>query len=187
MFTLVSLCCVSFPQDKTGQFLQLIIYTSLTLLTLQCFMQIPFAYVPPHGKNCLPAKITGWKIRVLTFEIGLDEHWNLSKVTNSYRMLFVCFNSERLLGRCPLPFRNCEVWEQWLYTKCGHALLYPTSIFQAFTEKITEPKTLLKISFFFLTNNRCGEFMSFSVIQKPSVKVPTLSCVNVRQLDGCNI
>ncbi|XP_075882351.1 piezo-type mechanosensitive ion channel component 2 [Nelusetta ayraudi] len=35
-------------KDKTGQFLQLIIYTSLTLLTLQCFMQIPFAYVPPH-------------------------------------------------------------------------------------------------------------------------------------------
>ncbi len=36
---------------KTGQFLQLITYTSLTLLALQCFMQIPFAYIPSHGKN----------------------------------------------------------------------------------------------------------------------------------------
>uniref|UniRef100_UPI0037E7B47C piezo-type mechanosensitive ion channel component 2 n=1 Tax=Semicossyphus pulcher TaxID=241346 RepID=UPI0037E7B47C len=35
-------------KGKTGQFLRLIIYTSLTLLTLQCFMQIPFAYIPPH-------------------------------------------------------------------------------------------------------------------------------------------
>ncbi|XP_060912625.1 piezo-type mechanosensitive ion channel component 2 [Labrus mixtus] len=35
-------------KGKTGQFIRLIIYTSLTLLTLQCFMQIPFAYIPPH-------------------------------------------------------------------------------------------------------------------------------------------
>ncbi|KAI3357269.1 hypothetical protein L3Q82_015721 [Scortum barcoo] len=35
-------------KGKTGQFLRLIVYTSLTLLTLQCFMQIPFAYIPPH-------------------------------------------------------------------------------------------------------------------------------------------
>ncbi|XP_034551393.1 piezo-type mechanosensitive ion channel component 2 [Notolabrus celidotus] len=35
-------------KGRTGQFLRLIIYTSLTLLTLQCFMQIPFAYIPPH-------------------------------------------------------------------------------------------------------------------------------------------
>ncbi|XP_074537420.1 piezo-type mechanosensitive ion channel component 2 [Halichoeres trimaculatus] len=35
-------------KGKTGQFLRGIIYTSLTLLTLQCFMQIPFAYIPPH-------------------------------------------------------------------------------------------------------------------------------------------
>ncbi|KAK5863316.1 hypothetical protein PBY51_000354 [Eleginops maclovinus] len=34
-------------KGKTGQFLWLIICTSLTLLTLQCFMQIPFAYIPP--------------------------------------------------------------------------------------------------------------------------------------------
>ncbi|KAM6924897.1 piezo-type mechanosensitive ion channel component 2 [Xenentodon cancila] len=32
---------------KTGQFLRLIIYTSVTFLSLQCFMQIPFAYIPP--------------------------------------------------------------------------------------------------------------------------------------------
>ncbi|KAI9531017.1 hypothetical protein NQZ68_000509 [Dissostichus eleginoides] len=35
-------------KGKTGQFLRLIICTSLTLLTLQCFMQIPFAYIPPQ-------------------------------------------------------------------------------------------------------------------------------------------
>ncbi|XP_044066352.1 piezo-type mechanosensitive ion channel component 2 [Siniperca chuatsi] len=35
-------------KGKTGQFLRLITYTSLTLLTLQCFMQIPFAYIPSH-------------------------------------------------------------------------------------------------------------------------------------------
>ncbi|CAJ1085575.1 piezo-type mechanosensitive ion channel component 2 [Xyrichtys novacula] len=35
-------------KGKTGQFLRLIIYTSLTFLALQCFMQIPFAYIPPH-------------------------------------------------------------------------------------------------------------------------------------------
>ncbi|GAA6220059.1 piezo-type mechanosensitive ion channel component 2-like [Lates japonicus] len=35
-------------KGNTGQFLRLIIYTSLIFLTLQCFMQIPFAYVPPH-------------------------------------------------------------------------------------------------------------------------------------------
>ncbi|XP_041860580.1 piezo-type mechanosensitive ion channel component 2-like [Melanotaenia boesemani] len=31
----------------TGQFLRLIIYISLIFLSLQCFMQIPFAYIPP--------------------------------------------------------------------------------------------------------------------------------------------
>lgn len=31
--------------------MQLVIYTSVTLLALQCFMQIPFAYIPTHGKN----------------------------------------------------------------------------------------------------------------------------------------
>ncbi|XP_028266562.1 piezo-type mechanosensitive ion channel component 2 [Parambassis ranga] len=35
-------------KGKTGQFLRLIIYTSMTFLTLQCFMQIPFAYIPPQ-------------------------------------------------------------------------------------------------------------------------------------------
>ncbi|XP_015233211.1 PREDICTED: piezo-type mechanosensitive ion channel component 2-like [Cyprinodon variegatus] len=35
-------------KGKTGQFLRIIIYTSLTFLTLQCFMQIPFSYLPPH-------------------------------------------------------------------------------------------------------------------------------------------
>ncbi|XP_068453642.1 piezo-type mechanosensitive ion channel component 2 [Clinocottus analis] len=35
-------------KGKTGNFLRRIIYTSLTFLTLQCFMQIPFAYIPPH-------------------------------------------------------------------------------------------------------------------------------------------
>ncbi|KAL6119927.1 uncharacterized protein ACO6RY_04388 [Pungitius sinensis] len=35
-------------KGKTGQFLRRLIYTSLTFLTLQCFMQIPFAYIPPH-------------------------------------------------------------------------------------------------------------------------------------------
>lgn len=36
---------------KTGQFLRLIIYTSMTFVTLQCFMQIPFSYIPAHGKT----------------------------------------------------------------------------------------------------------------------------------------
>lgn len=31
--------------------MRLVIYTSLTLLALQCFMQIPFAYIPTHGKK----------------------------------------------------------------------------------------------------------------------------------------
>ncbi|KAK7884332.1 hypothetical protein WMY93_027455 [Mugilogobius chulae] len=31
---------------STGQFLRMIIYTSVTFLALQCFMQIPFAYIP---------------------------------------------------------------------------------------------------------------------------------------------
>ncbi|XP_068996597.1 piezo-type mechanosensitive ion channel component 2 [Embiotoca jacksoni] len=35
-------------KGKTGQFLLLIISTSLIFLTLQCFMQIPFAYIPSH-------------------------------------------------------------------------------------------------------------------------------------------
>ncbi|XP_071331067.1 piezo-type mechanosensitive ion channel component 2 [Trachinotus anak] len=35
-------------KGKTGQFLLLIIYTSVIFLNLQCFMQIPFAYIPPH-------------------------------------------------------------------------------------------------------------------------------------------
>nr|XP_049608911.1 piezo-type mechanosensitive ion channel component 2 isoform X1 [Syngnathus scovelli] len=33
---------------NTGQFLRRIIYTSLMFLTLQCFMQIPFAYITPQ-------------------------------------------------------------------------------------------------------------------------------------------
>ncbi|XP_036961535.1 piezo-type mechanosensitive ion channel component 2 [Acanthopagrus latus] len=35
-------------KGKTGDFLRLIIYTSFTLLILQCFMQIPFSYIPLH-------------------------------------------------------------------------------------------------------------------------------------------
>ncbi|XP_008287485.1 piezo-type mechanosensitive ion channel component 2 [Stegastes partitus] len=35
-------------KGKTGQFLLTIIYTSVIFLGLQCFMQIPFAYIPPH-------------------------------------------------------------------------------------------------------------------------------------------
>ncbi|XP_076734493.1 piezo-type mechanosensitive ion channel component 2 [Maylandia zebra] len=35
-------------KGQTGQFLRLIIYTSLMFLTLQCFLQIPFAYIPPQ-------------------------------------------------------------------------------------------------------------------------------------------
>ncbi|XP_047463265.1 piezo-type mechanosensitive ion channel component 2 [Mugil cephalus] len=35
-------------KGKTGQFLRLIVYMSFNFLTLQCFMQIPFAYIPPH-------------------------------------------------------------------------------------------------------------------------------------------
>ena len=35
---------------KTGGFLRTVVYTSLTFLALQCFMQIPFAYVPRSGK-----------------------------------------------------------------------------------------------------------------------------------------
>ncbi|CAL8261284.1 unnamed protein product [Gadus morhua 'NCC'] len=33
-------------KGKTGGFLRTVVYTSLTFLALQCFMQIPFAYVP---------------------------------------------------------------------------------------------------------------------------------------------
>ncbi|XP_053280799.1 piezo-type mechanosensitive ion channel component 2 [Pleuronectes platessa] len=35
-------------KGKTGKFLLVIIYTSLIFLTLQCFMQIPFTYIPQH-------------------------------------------------------------------------------------------------------------------------------------------
>nr|XP_057939289.1 piezo-type mechanosensitive ion channel component 2 [Doryrhamphus excisus] len=35
-------------KGKTGQFLRWIIYTCVTFLTLQCFMQIPFAYITPQ-------------------------------------------------------------------------------------------------------------------------------------------
>ncbi|XP_061604090.1 piezo-type mechanosensitive ion channel component 2 [Phyllopteryx taeniolatus] len=35
-------------KGNTGQFLRRIVYTSLTFLSLQCFMQIPFAYIAPH-------------------------------------------------------------------------------------------------------------------------------------------
>ncbi|XP_035801250.1 piezo-type mechanosensitive ion channel component 2 isoform X1 [Amphiprion ocellaris] len=38
-------------KGKTGQFLRSIIYTSVTFLALQCFMQIPFAYIPPHASG----------------------------------------------------------------------------------------------------------------------------------------
>lgn len=80
--------CVLFPEDKTGQFLRVIIYTSLTLLTLQCFMQIPFAYIPPHGKSCPPAKMTGWKIHPLTcshFENELD-YFATSKTVKVHKL-----------------------------------------------------------------------------------------------------
>ncbi|XP_053705319.1 piezo-type mechanosensitive ion channel component 2 [Synchiropus splendidus] len=36
-------------KGKTGEFMRLLTYTSLTFLSLQCFMQIPFAYIPPHA------------------------------------------------------------------------------------------------------------------------------------------
>ncbi|CAG6021218.1 unnamed protein product [Menidia menidia] len=35
-------------KGRTGLFLRLIVYISLTFLMLQCFMQIPFAYIPPN-------------------------------------------------------------------------------------------------------------------------------------------
>lgn len=43
--------CLLLVLGQTGQFLRLIIYTSLMFLTLQCFLQIPFAYIPPQGEN----------------------------------------------------------------------------------------------------------------------------------------
>ncbi|XP_072304739.1 piezo-type mechanosensitive ion channel component 2 [Eucyclogobius newberryi] len=38
-------------KGSTGQFLRTIIYTSVTFLALQCFMQIPFAYIPAKGSG----------------------------------------------------------------------------------------------------------------------------------------
>ncbi|XP_062282616.1 piezo-type mechanosensitive ion channel component 2 [Scomber scombrus] len=38
-------------KGKTGQFLQVVVCTSLIFLSLQCFMQIPFTYIPPHGSG----------------------------------------------------------------------------------------------------------------------------------------
>ncbi|KAM4609898.1 piezo-type mechanosensitive ion channel component 2 [Polymixia lowei] len=35
-------------KGKTGSFLFLVVYTSVIFLSLQCFMQIPFAYIPLH-------------------------------------------------------------------------------------------------------------------------------------------
>ena len=39
---------------KTGGFVRTIIYTSVTFLALQCFMQIPFAYISLSGKAQTP-------------------------------------------------------------------------------------------------------------------------------------
>ncbi|XP_014846584.1 PREDICTED: piezo-type mechanosensitive ion channel component 2-like isoform X1 [Poecilia mexicana] len=35
-------------KGKTGQFIRLIVYASVTFLALQCFMQVAFSYLPPH-------------------------------------------------------------------------------------------------------------------------------------------
>ncbi|XP_058500051.1 piezo-type mechanosensitive ion channel component 2 [Solea solea] len=40
-------------KGKTGQFLRFIIYTCVIFLALQCFMQIPFSYIPPHVSGSL--------------------------------------------------------------------------------------------------------------------------------------
>lgn len=87
--------CALFPLDKTGQFLRLIVYTSLTLLTLQCFMQIPFAYIPPHGKCSPAAKTAGWKIHIVTCshfenELGYFTNSNQSLQIQIEYYLFVC-------------------------------------------------------------------------------------------------
>uniref|UniRef100_A0A087XPM9 Uncharacterized protein n=1 Tax=Poecilia formosa TaxID=48698 RepID=A0A087XPM9_POEFO len=36
-------------KGKTGQFIRLIVYVSVTFLALQCFMQVAFSYLPPHA------------------------------------------------------------------------------------------------------------------------------------------
>ncbi|XP_038577867.1 piezo-type mechanosensitive ion channel component 2 [Micropterus salmoides] len=57
-------------KGKTGQFVRLIIYTSLTFLTLQCFMQIPFAYIPPHVSR-FSSVHPGNVVRLLAPDVGL--------------------------------------------------------------------------------------------------------------------
>ncbi|XP_026188600.1 piezo-type mechanosensitive ion channel component 2 [Mastacembelus armatus] len=70
-------------KGKTGQFLRIIAYTSVTFLTLQCFMQIPFTYIPPHvsghwedflfhvGIVRFSAVDSGNIVRILAPDVGL--------------------------------------------------------------------------------------------------------------------
>ncbi|XP_043986054.1 piezo-type mechanosensitive ion channel component 2 [Gambusia affinis] len=62
-------------KGKTGQFIRLIIYVSVTFLTLQCFMQIPFSYFPPHG-IVLPSLTSGVYFGVF---LGLVWWWIFSR------------------------------------------------------------------------------------------------------------
>ncbi len=100
--TLKLVCSLLFPpgfshlllySGKTGQFLQLIICTSLTLLTLQCFMQIPFAYIPLHGKTKL---VTHFIIMVLLNKMSLKCQEILVELTAKN---VICRNSQ-LAEKC---------------------------------------------------------------------------------------
>ncbi|KAE8293253.1 Piezo-type mechanosensitive ion channel component 2 Protein FAM38B [Larimichthys crocea] len=92
-------------KGKTGHFLQLIIYISLILLSLQCFMQIPFAYIPPH--------VSGYWEDVL-YHLGIVRFSSVD-AGNVVRLLapdiFVLFSSIFVLRLCkkllrPVPQVN---------------------------------------------------------------------------------
>ncbi|TKS77326.1 Piezo-type mechanosensitive ion channel component 2 [Collichthys lucidus] len=92
-------------KGKTGHFLQLIIYISLILLSLQCFMQIPFAYIPPH--------VSGYWEDVL-YHLGIVRFSSVD-AGNIVRLLapdiFILFSSIFVLRLCrkllrPVPQVN---------------------------------------------------------------------------------
>uniref|UniRef100_A0A8C7YMF3 Piezo-type mechanosensitive ion channel component n=1 Tax=Oryzias sinensis TaxID=183150 RepID=A0A8C7YMF3_9TELE len=82
-------------------FMRIIIYTSVTFLALQCFMQIPFAYIPPHG-NCitLPSLTSGVYFGVF---LGLVWWWIFSRsismlLFSSLCVMMAIFSAGHLLA-----------------------------------------------------------------------------------------
>ncbi|TNN60308.1 Piezo-type mechanosensitive ion channel component 2 [Liparis tanakae] len=93
---------------KTGHFLRNIIYTSLTFLTLQCFMQIPFLYILPDVSG--PWEDFLYHLGIVRFS-SVDPGNILRLLAPDVCLLFSSLFVLRLCKKCLRPIHKVNVHE----------------------------------------------------------------------------